>query len=213
MINAVFCTALCWVYLAICVRLARVEYRRSYTALKDQQVPAVYGHGWMTPADKRTRALHDAYTMFGFWPVVLGKAVIEHVITSCGQADPYVIDTIERELDGTVGEVTVTHRPDDDYMRMKYGDLNEIRADRGIKPAASSTCPCGYVTECPIHCGDGSCHTEDPWLWGEGPEIILTPHPERVRKVAVDPLPHFVILSEVGKCLCPKCRPEMYLWR
>jgi hypothetical protein len=128
----------------------------------------------MTPENKRTRALNDAYTMFAFWPVILGSRAIERVITSGGQADPYVIDMIERELDGTVGEVTMTHYQEPEFIET---------VSHSIKPAASVACPCGYVTECHIHCGDGSCHTEDPWVVVDGPEIILTEHPETIRLI------------------------------
>jgi len=47
----------------------------------------------------------------------------------------------------------------------------------------------------------------------EGPEIILTPHPEQIRKIPLDPLPHFAVLAQCGDCICPKCRSDLYIWR
>lgn len=138
MIKALIPITVTWVYLWLSVLFARREYRRVYGKLRTEQVPALYGRGWMTPENKRSRALQAAYTMLAFWPVILMSRLPEKLVSTPGRGrvDPYALDVLEAETE-------------------KLRPVDEPVAPEPVP----QPCPCGYLTECPVHCGDGSmCH-------------------------------------------------------
>lgn len=163
---------------------ARREYRRAYAALKNSEVPAVYGRGWMTPEDKHSRALADACRMYAIWPCLMIVRLFVVLVTW---------SDLEPEKETTAEAIKRLHR--------------ELDMDPDYDPdPEQKPCPCGYVTECHIHCGDGSCHEvdttvgdmtvthqqesvahtfsapEDPWLWAkDNQETVLTVGPEGAR--------------------------------
>ena len=167
MITGLLVSVLCFAYLSLCFRFARKTYRKTYAELAGRTGSQVYGTMQMTPGDKRRSALGEAYGMFAFWPVILAFQVIEGLII--GKADPYVTETLERELDmdesqqmANLEEVTLragARRPE--FMTNADGTT--------CIEHSSSPCPCGYVTECGIWCGDGSCHN-DPGRCSREPE-------------------------------------------
>jgi hypothetical protein len=171
---------------------ARREYRRRYAKLSADRVPAVYGRGWMTPSDKRDKALQSAYLMMAFWPAILSSRIFRWVITSAGKADPYVIETIEREL----YEDQKSKMPDLDFWLDCGGTAAQYHKMFGYPEIGTTDqpekCPCGFIAPCPcgylakfgIHCGGGTeCHAvKTPWV-DPGPSIIFTPTPEFVRYI------------------------------
>lgn len=171
----------------------------------------MYGHTLSKQAqsDALTAAWHMTYA----WPFELIFRTFEWLITTehligvpDSETDPWLqdpnpwnqdptdalIDRLDRELK-TAG-----------YEEAKYGPLNG--APRETISREMDRCPCGYRTECHIHCGTGECHhvmqqvsgaTEslemlnachpavqeqrgDYMITYPGTEIIITPHPEMI---------------------------------
>lgn len=179
-------------YAGVSLAFARYNYRAEYAKLKDQKVPAVYGHGWMTHRDKRRVALREAMWWLALWPfftwwIILGwsflhlRRGVERLISGpdpeTAGLDYNKIHELENETapggSVTVGDVTVT----------KIAEY--VVPERGY-------CPCGYATECHIHCGNGpgSCHYAMQATLNETevravrqtfhPQIIRTKNPEKI---------------------------------
>lgn len=184
-------------YAGVSLAFARYNYRQEYAKLRNQKVPAVYGHGWMTHEEKRRVALREGawwlamwlpfclWSMIG-WSWVCLRAGAERLISGPDPVnaglDYNKIEELEKETapggSVTVGEVTVT----------KIAEWTEMPTD------IPEPCPCGYTTECHIHCGDGpgSCHYGMTMAQDENemravrqvfhsvPGIIRTKNPEKV---------------------------------
>lgn len=176
------------VYFTVSVAFARGAYRVHYDRLREAQVPAVYGHGWMTHEDKKRRAFHEAMWWLAFWHLFLIWDVMYAVggVTRTGflrlvtgpEPAEAAIERLEKEtdqlareqdplqgLDHTVGETTVTH--------------SEIAAASDVQ-----------VRKIAAFQFDNS---DDPWMWRDDPadkngedrviafkdNIIRTRHPEK----------------------------------
>jgi len=203
-------SGVCLAYLVLGFVFARKAYRHEYNLIYGSPAPMIYGgkHGH---AKAHEVALREAFPWVPFWLIFCSWELIYWLIAHgtelswvetaneitqmqtdvnrlAAEQDPL------KDLDHTVGEVTVTHKQ------------------------------------------------TDPWLW-ENPEIIYTKHPEKIITVpkgdciwtgarwvedtpenekiygrvgqgrALDPLPHSSVLAPTGDCICPKCRPELYMWR
>jgi hypothetical protein len=151
------------IHLWLSLFFARQEYRRRYAKLSGWAVPAVYGRGWMTPPDKRDKALQSAYLMMVFWPVILSSRITRWMIMSAGKTDPYVIETIEQEIDQDRDQEDFADRCPSVRAVCRHG---EFRHRCAVCTAPPETCPCGYTTECSIFCGgtDWACHQVAPFL-------------------------------------------------
>lgn len=212
-------------YVAVGFVHARFGFRHEYAKLKGQRVPAVYGHGWMSPKEKRARAIREALWWVPFWYpfdswIIFGwlvsgsRLLVDRIVAGpdpeASGLDYAKIEKLESDLGLT--EETSAETPglvpgtSPEYRQWASGLTARELTDNLIKlgekiRSERQPCPCGYLTECHIHCGDGtSCHgamdrtqdaTErravrnvfhpetgarpDPWLWDEEPEFILTP--------------------------------------
>lgn len=175
--------AVCFGWLIMTVSMARRTFRRE---LAEHTAHYSRMYGQPLPDHSRKVALGKAYEEIVKWPATLAFAVLDWLITTehligvpDSETDPWnapekftVIDTrperdgtdelIER-LDREINRMRVTHAPRpteqerEAYLAAKHGPLN--------------ACPCGYRTECPIHCGSG--HTT-----GQCPQMITYTAPE-----------------------------------
>lgn len=148
-------------------------YRREYDLVYGSPAPMIYGgkHGH---ADAHRAAMREAMPWFAFWPFFGLWAGMGWLIT-LGHRQSWVeraneLRKLEEEtgqlatqqdplagLDHTVGPVTVTHDQD----------------------AARHPCPCGYTTECGMHCGDGHETGRCPANhFPDRPTARLADHPE-----------------------------------
>jgi hypothetical protein len=174
-VTGLLVAAVCFGWLIMTVFLARRTFRREL-ARNTAHYSRMYGQP--LPDHSRKVALGKAYEEIVKWPATLAFAVLDWLITTehlIGVPDsetdswdqplapgtPWpkfnVIDArperdgtdeLIEKLDREINGMRVTHAPRpteqervDAYLALKHGPLN--------------ACPCGYRTECPIHCGSG----------------------------------------------------------
>lgn len=146
----------CFGWLTVSMIFARRTYRREYAARLGRQSAA---YGKTTPEVARKKALDSAYEEIYKWPTTLAFRIFDWVITTehlfgvpDSLTDPWlwqepkqftVIDA-RPERDGT-----------DELIDRLDRELNGVRVTHQEPGAVIEVCPCGYRTECPIHCGSG----------------------------------------------------------
>lgn len=151
------------VYLAATIWITRASYRREYKLIYGSPAPMVYGgKNGHEIADRY--AMREAMRWAALWPLFLCWAGLGWLI-SHGSTQ----DWVERDNELSRAEWEIRQ------LEAQQDPLKQV--DEETEPE-QEPCPCGYVTECPIHCGDGSkCHE---------PEIIVTKHPEQVINLGGD---------------------------
>jgi hypothetical protein len=156
-VTGLLISAVCFGWLIMSVFMARRTYRREYAAHVELQTVM---HGNTTPERARKRALDKAYEEVCKWPFTLAFGIFDWLITTehligvpDSKTDPWNAperdgtDELIEKLDKEINGMRVTHAPRptererEAYLALKHGPLN--------------ACPCGYRTECPIHCGTG----------------------------------------------------------
>jgi len=161
-----------WSYMAMFVIFARREYR---DRLKDHQEHYSRMYGQPLARVSRDKALGAAYSMIVKWPFRLFAMTLNWLITSPhllgvpdSETDPWsapetddldptqeLINRLDRELNpDQPGGVVVTkisgHDPNVIRRAMGMEQYNDLKHGPRNEP-----CPCGYTTECVIHCGNG----------------------------------------------------------
>jgi hypothetical protein len=156
-VNGLYVAAVCFGWITLFLVFARRTYRREYAAHIERQ-SSVYGR--TTPERARRRALDEAYEMIYKWPAVLIFGLFDWVITS-------------EHLLGVPDSVT------DPWAQPPVDPTDELiaRLDKELNPSGAviRTCPCGYRTECPIHCGNGHETGRCPHREGGPPKPPATP--------------------------------------
>lgn len=185
-------------YLAVGMVFARLAYQHEYGKIYGAPAPQYYG-GRVGHERAHEVSMREARPWIAMWFLFCTWAALERMISG-----PKPVAARLDEMQAEVDRLAEEQNPIKDLPLTK-------------------ACPCGYVTECHIHCGDGSCHTENPWLWEQdgvrvtypvigdkGPEIIRTAHPEKI--VQLSPHPGIVWtgarwITDPGdwKCSCSKC--------
>jgi hypothetical protein len=146
--------AVCFGWLTGFVIMGRREYRRVY-AEKIDSWSRMYG---VTVAKRAHRdALDSAIEMIYKWPFEMAFAVISWLLTSehllgvpDSETDPWLQDPTDALIKKLDRELRTA-----EYEEAKHGPLNKTISGETVAP-----CPCGYRTECHIHCGTGpaGCH-------------------------------------------------------
>jgi len=207
-------SVVCFAYLVVSFAFARRAYSREYDKIYGAPAPSYYG-GKIGHERAHELAIREGVEWLGLWPLYCTWALIYRLIS--GPVPLHV------KLDEAQAEV--------DRLAMKQDPLNDLDHTVGAKTVTHSVPEQGYEFV----------RAEDPWLWDDRVEITTTPHPERIIQVqpgkiwtgarwvkattknekiygpalpdlAVDPLPHSPVLAP-GDCVCPKCRPDLYMWR
>lgn len=168
--TGLFVAMVCFGWLTGFVVMGRREYRRVYA-----ESLAAWNRMYGTPVPGRAHkdAVGKAYEMIYKWPFEMVFGIITWLLTSehllgvpDSETDPWLQDSTDaliKRLDRELGTETISPEID--------------------------PCPCGYRTECPIHCGAGECHTDDPGKcnrpkWQDpGPEIIVTRDPGKIVQI------------------------------
>jgi hypothetical protein len=180
-------------YLAVSFCFARRAYRHEYGLIYGSPAPQVYGgkHGHEKAHEL---AIREGVEWLAMWPFYLAWGLVYRLISGPVPAEVKLseIEKIEAEVDRLAAE---------------QDPLNDL--DLSLIP---QPCPCGYLDECVIHCGDGSmchpdpgkCSREYPAIGITGTEIIRTHHPEAIRERTFDGK----IVIDIPGCSCEKCNPE-----
>lgn len=165
----------CSGWLAVWLPFARHEYRARLEELKSARGRAIYGYGPMNDEERHGKALNHAYAMIALWPVKAFVWIFDWLITSPhllgvpdSETDPWsnpekftVIDAKTGEIDDLQRLIDEEERrqqgiSEDSIVRFMAGRQTLTETDRGNPPIGVSVpCPCGYTTECRIHCGNG----------------------------------------------------------
>ena len=172
-------SAVCFVYLVISFTVARKAYRRKYRKVYGSPAPRLYGgkHGHEKAHEL---AIKDGAEYLAMWPFYLSWGLVLRLISGPVPVETK-IDQLQEDVDRWAAKQDrLLKVKDDPYAEAKYGPLDE-------EPAPPKRCPCGYIDECVIHCGDGAeCHPTARSRQDKhgspvcvGTEIIRTHHPEK----------------------------------
>ncbi len=192
--------AVCFAYLAVSFAFARRAYRHEYHLIYGSPAPQIYGgrHGHDKAHDV---AMSEASKWLAMWPFYCAWDVIYWLIAH-GTRQTWVESANEvAQMQTEVDRLAVDQDP--------LKDLDHEQDGIRVTQKQPAPCPCGYVTECHIHCGDGSCHRTARSRQDEhgspvftGTEIIRTHHPERITERTFDGK----TVIDIPGCQCKKCK-------
>lgn len=137
-------------HLAVSAIIAGRMYRREYDLVYGSPAPQIYGGKHGHDAAHRA-AMREAMPWFAFWPFFGLWAGMGWLIT-LGHRQSWVERANElRKLEEETGQLATQQDPLAGLDRTVGGGMT-VTHDQD---AARHPCPCGYVTECGMHCGDG----------------------------------------------------------
>lgn len=209
MINLIFGLLTTAGYMALSFTFARCAYRNEYNLIYGSPAPQVYGgkHGH---GKAHEVAVREAVWWLIMWPFFMSWAGIDWLITHGIQQ-------------GWVETANKISRMQEDVDRLNakqdpLAGLDRVIGSESVSHSVPDPCPCGYTTECVIHCGDGSnCHemmnrTRDSL---ESGAVIRTMHPEMIIPVTRHPNAAYLpgqgwVRATGADCQCSKCRSEKY---
>jgi hypothetical protein len=172
-------------HLAVSAIIAGRMYRREYDLVYGSPAPQIYGGKHGHDAAHRA-AMREAMPWFAFWPFFGLWAGMGWLIT-LGHRQSWVERANElRKLEEETGQLATQQDPLAGLDRTVGGGMT-VTHDQD---AARHPCPCGYVTECPVHCGDGH-------LTGRCPEHHFPDYPAPRPTARLADHPEFGDLSGV----------------
>jgi len=158
MINLIFALVVSVLYVMISFSFARGAYRREYNLIYGSPAPQIYG-GKNGHDRAHKYALSEAFQWLGLWPLFLIWEGISQLIAHGVRQGWVESDNKITRMQEEVDRLAAEQDP--------LKDLDPLRR----------------FTESVMH----AIEQPDPWLWGEEPEIILTPHPEKIRVIKIGP--------------------------
>lgn len=157
---------------------ARRAYRHEYNLVYGTPAPSCYGG--KNGHDKAHQvAMAEAVWQMALWAPFLCWTVLDWVISN-GTRQTWVerdnmINRLQDEID-RLAEDQGDSKNSTDTLSLAAPLVQGETAEEVLRRIKPELCPCGYRTECPIHCGDGSCHRGDSWLWkDDAADRVITP--------------------------------------